>query len=234
MQGPETVELTENSLDAEIEKKTPLNIILKVLAVLYIVLLGALLTPYCSVLRTIGQADFGTFSWYLGIDKYIDKYFVYAILLFAGVLFTFAGLFSEKRRRCLVLGIICHAVVAAITVVILTSRYDVYRQSLDKEVNLRHIIEYAQQENCDLYVDTVPVFYRKYGYTVKDKLVLGNGLCYEENSLFVVGAGAEYKRLLDNGYIYCETSEDTALYTNNASLISELENMKLKIVKEFK
>jgi hypothetical protein len=211
-------------------KKEKSDIVFRVLAAAYVAALAFLLTPFSSLLRTLGRAKFRLASCNLGFNKY--TYFI--LLLIAGVIFIVWGLWDKSRRIWLLgLGLACHVIVAVISVEILTSRYDYYKQDLDNDDNLRHIIEYAQGENCDLYVDTVPVYYKKYGYDVQNKLVLGNGLCTRTDAIMVVDVDEEYHRLLSEGYIYCQVSDNNAVYTDNAAVIEELERMKLSIVYEF-
>lgn len=222
-------------LEAAEEAKTPIKLNMKVFGRLIAIAAYVIIAVICfgqliSHLRTYVGAC-------LRQETYGCYHFILVVLTFCFAAWLYLwGLVKAKGKKlicCITLSVLLHACVIGLVGFALKHNYGKYLRYIDGSGFERDILAQAKEQNCDIYVEDVPEYYDAYGYDISSKVIMGNGLCTEQNAIILTKPGDEYHRLLRNGYIYCEILDTRALYTDNNNLIRILDNEGYEIIKEF-
>ena len=224
--GREQIDLNDAKVSAGDTSKR--GYIRYIVSGLYVAVLILFTDNIMSVIRTICSDYLG------GLDYANDIFAVCVFVMLVGIYLVASGLSSSIfNKNRLIVGVVINLIIVCAFFVLIKQGYGRYKDGHEAGNSINQILDTAIKEDCTIYVDSVPEYYKKSGLKVKDKLVLGNGIYADDNCVMVVGSDREYHILLKKGFVFVLGSSDEALYTNNKAVIMKAEETGFEIIKSF-
>ncbi len=100
----------------------------------------------------------------------------------------------------------------------------IYEESIQKGADVISILKAGMEDPGKIYVDDLPVMYRKNGTGVSWNILSGEGLVTKENTVLLTAKDKELRRLMENGFWFGELSEQEGIYTNDQEAVQILKD----------
>lgn len=104
-----------------------------------------------------------------------------------------------------------------------------YGESIQKGAGAISELKAELENPGKIYVDDLPVMYRKNGTDISWNILSGEGLVSKEKVVLLTGRNKELRRLMENGYLFGELSEQEAIYTNDKEAVQTLGNAGIRM-----
>ena len=104
-----------------------------------------------------------------------------------------------------------------------------YEESMRKGIEVISAIKTGMEYSGKIYDDDLPVIYRKSGAEISWNILSGEGLVSKKNIVLLTGKNKELRRLMENGFLFGELSEQEGIYTNDKEVVQILENAGIRM-----
>ncbi len=104
-----------------------------------------------------------------------------------------------------------------------------YEESIRKGTEAISALKADMGDSGKIYVDDLPVMYRKNGTDISWNILAEEGSVAEENVVLLTAKNKELRRLMENGFWFGELSEQEGIYTNDKEAAQILENSGIRM-----
>lgn len=104
-----------------------------------------------------------------------------------------------------------------------------YEENIQRGMDAISVLRTEMGDSEKIYVDDLPMMYRKNGTEISWNILSGEGLVSQEKTVLLTGKDKELRRLMENGFWFGELSEQEGIYTNDIEAVQLLENAGIRM-----